>query len=73
MLNLICDDNILNVMYNILKGVIILEFLILVVNGMENIFYLIEKRKKNYYVKINFDYFLLFDLILIIILKLYVL
>lgn len=60
-------------MYNILKGVIILEFLILVVNGMENIFYLIEKRKKNYYVKINFDYFLLFDLILIIILKLYVL
>lgn len=72
-LNLICDDNILNAMYNTSQGVITLEFLISVANGMENILYLTEKRKKNYYAIINFDYPLPFDLILIIILKLHVL
>lgn len=72
-LNLICDDNIFNAMYNTSQGVITLEFLISVANGMENILYLTEKRKKNYYAKINFDYPLPFDLILIIILKLHVL
>lgn len=46
MLNLICDDNILNAMYNTSQGVITLEFLISVANGMENILYLTEKRKK---------------------------
>lgn len=60
-------------MYNTPQGVFTFEFLISVANGMENILYLKEKRKTNYYAIIDFDYPLPFDLILITILKLHVL